>query len=293
MGSPPIDLFNPLDTENFVDESSRVLEFIADYYKNVENYPVRSQVKPGYLQKLSPNSAPYFPESLETILGDIQTDILPGLTHWQSPNFFAYFQANKSTAAFLGEMLCTGLNVVGFNWISSPAATELEAIVVDWMGKMLKLPQSFLFSGGGGGVLHGSTCEAIVCTLAAARDKVLNELGADKITKLVVYGSDQTHFTLQKASKLVGINPNNFRAIKTSTLTSFALAPDDVRATMEADLASGLLPLFLCATIGTTALGAVDSLEGLGQVAKTTKFGSTWTLLTGAVLVSAWNSGSI
>ncbi|GMP67053.1 hypothetical protein CsSME_00027173 [Camellia sinensis var. sinensis] len=268
MGSLPIDLFNPLDNENFVDESSRVLEFIADYYKNVENYPVRSQVKPGYLQKLSPNSAPYFPESLETILGDIQTDILPGLTHWQSPNFFAYFQANASTAAFLGEMLCTGLNVVGFNWISSPAATELEAIVVDWMGKMLKLPQSFLFSGGGGGVLHGSTCEAIVCTLAAARDKALNELGADKITKLVVYGSDQTHFTLQKASKLVGINPNNFRAIKTSTLTSFALAPDDVRATMEADLASGLVPLFLCATIGTTALGAVDSLEGLGQVAK-------------------------
>ncbi|KAI8006115.1 Tyrosine/DOPA decarboxylase 1 [Camellia lanceoleosa] len=135
MGSLPIDIFNPLDTENIVDESSRVLEFIADYYKNVENYPVQSQVKPDYLQKLSPNSAPYFPESLEIILGDIQTDILSGLTHWQSPNFFAYFQANASTAAFLGEMLCTGLNVIGFNWISSPTATELEAIVVDWMGK--------------------------------------------------------------------------------------------------------------------------------------------------------------
>ncbi|KAL7215515.1 hypothetical protein ACSBR1_027641 [Camellia fascicularis] len=111
MGSLPKDLFNPLDTENFVDESSRVLEFIADYYKNVENYPVQSQVTAGYLQKLSPNSAPYFPESLETILGDIQTNILPGLTHWQSPNFFAYFQANASTAAFLGEMLRTRIHI--------------------------------------------------------------------------------------------------------------------------------------------------------------------------------------
>lgn len=247
MGSLPVDIFNPLNPENFADESCKMIKFIADYYKNIEIYPVRSQVDPGYLQKQSPDAAPQFPESLETILDDIEKKIMPGLTHWQSPNFFAYFQMNASTAAFLGEMLCSGLNVVGFNWITSPAATELEMIVTDWVGKMLKLPQAFLFSGGnGGGVIHGSTCEAVVCTLAAARDNALKKIGADKITKLAVYASDQTHSTVQKGAKLVGIPPCNFRIIATSSSTGFALSPNDVRIAIENDLASGLVPLFLC-----------------------------------------------
>ncbi|KAE8677015.1 hypothetical protein F3Y22_tig00111558pilonHSYRG00041 [Hibiscus syriacus] len=126
-------------------------------------------------------------------------------------------------------MLCSGFNVVGFNWISSPAETELESIVVDWIGKSLKLPSSFLFAGTGGGVLHGSTCEVAVCVLAAARDKALNELGGwEHMTKLAVYASDQTHFTLQKAAKLVGIPPSNFRLIETSFSTVFSMSPEKV-----------------------------------------------------------------
>ncbi|RVX07346.1 Tyrosine/DOPA decarboxylase 1 [Vitis vinifera] len=246
MGSLSFNTFSPLDPQSFSEESKMVVDFIADYYKNVEKYPVQSQVDPGYLMHHCPDTAPYCPEPLETILKDVSDSIIPGLTHWQSPNFFGYFQANASTAGFLGEMLCTGLNVVGFNWIASPAATELESIVMDWVGKMLMLPPSFLFSGGGGGVLHGSTCEAIICSLAAARDKVLKKIGHHKTTKLVVYSSDQTHSTLQKASKLV----------------------DDVRTAMEEDIAAGLVPLFLCATVGTTSSGAVDPLEALGHVAK-------------------------
>ena len=172
MGSFTPKSFAPLDPQIFSDESKAVVDFIAEYYRNIEKYPVQSKVQPGYLSEKLPDTAPDAPESLEDILKDVSESILPGLTHWQSPNFFAYFQANASTAGFLGEMLCSGLNVVGFNWISSPAATELESIVMDWMGKMLKLPSSFLFSGTGGGVLHGSTCEAVVCTLAAARVEV-------------------------------------------------------------------------------------------------------------------------
>ena len=188
MGSLPLDTLHLLDPDVLANESRVVVDFIADYYRDIEQLPVRSQVEPGYLSKRLPDSAPYLPHSIDAILEDIREDIIPGLTHWQSPNFYAYFQANASTAGFLGEMLCSGLNVVGFSWISSPAATELEGIVMDWMGKMLKLPSSFLFSGGqgGGGVLHGSTCEAVVCTLAAARDRALGKIGADGITKLVV-----------------------------------------------------------------------------------------------------------
>lgn len=268
MGSLPTETFRPLDTETLSEESTKVVQFISNYYKNIEKYPVLSQVEPGYLMKSTSKEAPYTPESIETILEDVQRDIIPGLTHWQSPNFYTYFQANASNAAFLGEMLCSGLNVVGFNWISSPAATELENIVMDWMGKMLSLPGEFLFSGKGGGVLHGSTCEALVCTLAAARDRALKQFGEESMTRFVVYSSDQTHFSLQKAAKLVGINPRNFRVIPTSESTCFALSPSDTKTVMEKDLECGLVPLYLCATIGATGSGAVDPLLGLGLVAK-------------------------
>ncbi|KAE8679768.1 Tyrosine/DOPA decarboxylase 2 [Hibiscus syriacus] len=261
--------FLPLDILSFQDESKAVVDFISDYYKNIEKYPVQSIVDPGYLSSKLPDSAPCTPDSLEDVLNDVNQHILPGLTHWQSPNFFAYYQASSSTAGFLGEMLCSAFNVVGFNWISSPAATELESVVVDWMGKMLKLPSSFLFSGTGGGVIHGTTCEAVVCTLAAARDKALKELDSNwaNITKFVVYASDQTHFTFQKAAKLVGIPPSNFRFLQTSFATEFAMSPEVLRSAIKDDIRSGLVPLYICATVGTTACGAVDPIADLGKIA--------------------------
>uniref|UniRef100_A0A803MR15 Uncharacterized protein n=1 Tax=Chenopodium quinoa TaxID=63459 RepID=A0A803MR15_CHEQI len=147
--------FHPI-SEILQNEASKAINYIARYYENVHDYPVRSQVEPGYLRDLIPENAPTLPESLEKILEDVDYKIMPGLTHWLSPNFFAYFPASASNAALVGEILCSGLNVVGFNWISSPAATELESIVMDWIGKLLNLPQVFLFSGGGGGVMHVS-----------------------------------------------------------------------------------------------------------------------------------------
>ena len=212
------------------------------------------------LKKLSPAEC--------SIIQDVSNSIVSGLTHWQSPNFFGYFQANASNAGFLGEMLCSGLNIVGFNWISSPAATELESIVMDWVGNLLKLPSSFLFSGNGGGVLHGSTCEAIVCTLAAARDRAVKKIGWSNVTKLVVYASDQTHSTLFKGAKLVGIPSSNIRALPTTFSSGFSLSPQVLQDAIENDVKSGFVPLFLCATVGTTGCGAVDPIEDLGKIAK-------------------------
>ncbi|PIN22435.1 Aromatic-L-amino-acid/L-histidine decarboxylase [Handroanthus impetiginosus] len=258
----------PLDPEEFRRQGHLVIDFLADYYKNVEKYPVRSQVEPGYLKKRMPESAPHDPEPIEEILRDVQKDIVPGITHWQSPNYYAYFPSSGSIAGFLGEMLSTGFNIVGFNWMSSPAATELESIVMEWLGKMLKLPVEFLFSGGGGGVLQGTTCEAILCTLVAARDQMLKKIGRDNLKKLVVYGSDQTHSALQKAAQIAGISPINFRAIKTTKENAFGLTAEAFRATVGSDIESGLVPLFLCATIGTTSSTAVDQLSPLCEVAK-------------------------
>nr|CAD1821559.1 unnamed protein product [Ananas comosus var. bracteatus] len=223
-----------------------------------------SQVEPGYLRKLLPASAPDDPESLDAILRDVRDLIVPGITHWQSPSFFAYFQCCGSTAGFLGEMLSTGFNVVGFNWVSSPAATELESIVMDWLGSTLALPKPFLFSGGGGGVLQGTTCEAILCTLAAARDRTLRRIGRDGIGKLVVYGSDQTHCGLQKAAQIAGIHPANFRAVETYKEDHFGLSPEALRRAVDADEAAGLVPFFLCATRVhlPRVPGFIDGVEG-------------------------------
>ncbi|KAL4629203.1 hypothetical protein ACB092_05G290900 [Castanea dentata] len=240
----------PLDPEEFRRQGHMLIDFIADYYQNIESYKVLSQVEPGYLKKLLPESAPYYPESIETILQDVRKYIIPGITHWQSPNYFAYFPSSGSTAGFLGEILSTGFNVVGFNWMSSPAATELECVVMDWLGEMLMLPKSFLFK--------GTTCEAILCTLAAARDQMLNRCGSEKMEKLVVYGSDQTHSALQKAAQIAGIHTKNFRSSHQNYEVKL----------VHADVEAGLVPFFLCATVGTTSTNAIDPIGPLCEVAK-------------------------
>ncbi|KAF3443816.1 hypothetical protein FNV43_RR13506 [Rhamnella rubrinervis] len=259
--------FKPLDPEELRKQAHQMVDFIADYYKNIESYPVLSQVQPGYLRTRFPQTAPYRPESLETIFSDVAKDIIPGMTHWLSPNFFAFFPATVSTAGFLGEMLSTSFNSVGFNWLASPAATELEMVVMDWLANMLKLPKSFMFSGTGGGVIQSTTSESILVTLIAARDRVVSEVGMENMQKIVVNGSDQTHSMFTKSSKLAGINPCNIRSVPTSRETGFSLCPLMLRRVVKADVAGGLIPLYLCTNVGTTSTTAVDPLEQLANVA--------------------------
>ncbi|KAI3758635.1 hypothetical protein L6452_06202 [Arctium lappa] len=155
-----------------------------------------------------PDSLPTPPQPIESILQEVQKHIILGITHWQSPNFFGYFPSSLSTASFFGEMLLTGFDIVGFNWLASPAATELEIVVMEWFLKLLQLPKSFSFSSNGGGVMHRTTCESFVCTLVAVREKKLSQIGNDKgdtLGKLVVYCSDQTHCFLQRRAKLLGL----------------------------------------------------------------------------------------
>ncbi|XP_052118635.1 tyrosine decarboxylase 2, partial [Arachis duranensis] len=165
-------ILRSMDAEQLREHAHKMVDFIADYYKTIETFPVLSQVQPGYLEKLLPDSAPDYPETLEHVLNDVQEKILPGVTHWQSPNYFAYFPSNSSIAGFLGEMLSAGFNIVGFSWITSPAATELETIVLDWLAKALKLPHDFHSTGQGGGVIQGTASEAVLVVLLAARDKI-------------------------------------------------------------------------------------------------------------------------
>ncbi|KAH7577728.1 hypothetical protein JRO89_XS01G0291400 [Xanthoceras sorbifolium] len=245
----------PMDAEQLRDYAHQMVDFIADYYKSIENFPVLSQVQPGYLHKLIPDSAPNHPESLQNVLDDVKAKILPGVTHWQSPNYFAYYPSNSSVAGFLGEMLSAGLNIVGFSWITSPAATELEMIVLDWLGQ-------------GGGVIQGTASEAVLVVLLAARDKALRKVGKNALEKLVVYASDQTHASLQKACQIGGIHPENCRVLKTDSSTNYSISPDLVTEAISHDVGIGLIPFFLCASVGTTSSTAVDPLLELGMIAK-------------------------
>ncbi|XP_061343435.1 tyrosine decarboxylase 2 isoform X1 [Gastrolobium bilobum] len=260
-----------MDSEQLREHAHKMVDFIADYYKTIEDFPVLSQVQPGYLGKLLPDSAPNYPDSLQHVLNDIQEKILPGVTHWQSPNYFAYFPSNSSIAGFLGEMLSAGLNIVGFSWITSPAATELETIVLDWLAKALDLPGDFYSTGQGGGVIQGTASEAVLVVLLAARDKILRRVGRSALPKLVIYASDQAHSALQKACQIGGFDPELCRLLKTDSSTNYALSPDVLSEAISSDIASGLIPFFLCATVGTTSSTAVDPLPALAKIAKTNK----------------------
>ncbi|XP_065615715.1 phenylacetaldehyde synthase isoform X4 [Quercus suber] len=269
----------PMDAEQFREHAHKMVDFIADYYKTIENFPVLSQVQPGYLRNMLPDSAPNHPESLDDIFNDVQAKILPGVTHWQSPNYFAYYPSNSSIAGFLGEMLSAGLNIVGFSWITSPAATELEMIVLDWLAKLLKLPDEFLSAGQGGGVIQGTASEAVLVVLLAARDKVLRRLSKNALEKIVVYASDQTHSAVQKACQVLTNYPNLWLLLPNSFVSSLwnlcicqcfnansflsRLSLLSVRSlTYDSRNPSGELQ------VGTTSSTAVDPLLALGKIAK-------------------------
>lgn len=258
----------PMDAEQLRECGHKMVDFIADYYKSIENFPVLSQVQPGYLRNLIPDAAPDCPESLADVLDDVRTKILPGVTHWQSPEYFAYFPSNSSVAGFVGEMLSAGVNIVGFSWVTSPAATELEMIVLDWLGKLLKLPEDFLSAGQGGGVIQGTASEAVLVVILAARDKMLSKYGRDCLSKLVVYTSDQAHSSVQKACQIAGIYPENCKMLKTDASTNYAISPDLLSEVISVDIAAGFIPTLLSATVGTTSSTAIDPLVALGKIAK-------------------------
>ncbi|MBW1949453.1 MAG: aspartate aminotransferase family protein, partial [Deltaproteobacteria bacterium] len=181
-----------------------LVDWIADYYERVEDLPVLSRVKPGEIRERLPKDPPEQGEPFEKIMKDLDEVILPGITHWQSPNFFAYFPANASGPSILGELLSAGLGVQGMLWSTSPACTELETHVLDWMADMLALPRKFRSDGAGGGVIQDTASSASLCALLSARERITgyrtNERGCDG--RLTAYVSTQTHSSVEKAVKI-------------------------------------------------------------------------------------------
>jgi aromatic-L-amino-acid decarboxylase len=245
-----------------------VVDWIADYYEQVETFPVLSQVEPGQIRAGLPAEPPMEGESFEAILGDVADLILPGVTHWQSPNFFAYFPANASGPAMLGELLSAGLGVQGMLWATSPACTELETHVLDWVAGMLGLPSRFRSDGTGGGVIQDSASSASLCALLAARERATGYVSRERGTdgRLVAYASTQTHSSVEKAAMIAGIGRANLRIVEVDE--HFALRPELLAEQIRRDRQEGLVPCFVCATVGTTSSNAIDPVPEIGRICR-------------------------
>jgi len=271
-----------MSPEAFRRHGKAMIDWIADYLEDrVEQFPVLSRAEPGDVRAKLPASPPERGEPFDDIMRDVEEVILPGVTHWQSPNFYAFFPANTSYPAILGELLSAGLGVQGMLWATSPACTELETLALDWMAEALDLPERFRSDGAaptardgsapdrpGGGVIQDTASSATLCAMIAARERATslqsNHAGARQ--PLVAYTSTQAHLSVEKAARICGVGSDNLRLVDVDA--SYAMRPDRLRELVERDRAAGQLPFFVSATTGTTSSGAFDPLRPIGEICR-------------------------
>ncbi len=257
-----------MDPDAFRRYGREVVDWIADYFERIETLPVRSRAQPGEIRAKLPLKPPETGESFDAVLRDLDEIILPGITHWQSPNFFAYWPANSSGPAVLGELLSAGLAVQGMSWQTSPACTELETHVLDWMLDMLELPERFRSSSAGGGVIQDTASSATLCALLAARERatdfVTDREGCNR--PLIAYGSNQAHSSVEKAVRIAGLGSERLRLVDVDG--QYAMDASALESAIEADLSAGLTPCFITATVGTTSSGAIDPVRAIGEIAQ-------------------------
>ena len=257
-----------MSPDEFRKQGKQMIDWIADYYENIEKYPVLSQIKPGEIKNQLPTVPPAESESMEQIMADVNSIIMPGITHWQSPGFYAYFPSNSSGPSVLGDLLASGLGVQGMLWATSPACTELETRVLDWLADMLQLPEKFRSTSVGGAVIQDTASSAALSALLAARERKTNYKTNDtgNLGNLVAYVSGHTHSSVEKAVKIAGIGKNNLRLIGVNE--KLAMRPELLEAAINEDIANGLVPFFVCATVGTTSTNAMDPVTEIGQICR-------------------------
>ena len=250
--------------KEFKKQAYKFIDWIVEYYEDIEKYSVKPDVEPDQIYKKLPVKPPENGEPIDTIFEDFNKIILPGLTHWQSPNFFAYFPANSSLPSFLAEIITAALGAQCMKWETSPAATELEELVMDWLKKMLKLPDYFH------GVIQDTASTSTLCALLTAREKLsgfkINDLGFELSDAYRVYCSEEAHSSVEKAIKICGIGSRNLIKIETDEL--FSLKPDVLKKRIEKDIKAGKKPLCVVATFGTTSSTAIDPIEEIGNICR-------------------------
>jgi aromatic-L-amino-acid/L-tryptophan decarboxylase len=252
-----------MNTQDFRKYGHEFVDWVAEYLENAEKYPVRSTVRPGEIKGKLPPGPPSGPESMESIFRDFQEIIMPGITHWQHPGWFAYFPANNSPASVLAELLTAGVGAQCMIWQTSPAAAELEEVVLGWVRDMLGLPK------GWSGVIQDSASTATLCALLTARERATDfRTNAEGLLpeRLAVYATGETHSSVEKGVKIAGFGKENLRLIPTDS--DFAMIPEALEKAVREDFAAGWKPACAVATVGTTSSGAVDPLGPIGRICR-------------------------
>ena len=253
--------------EEFRAAGHALVDLIAEYLDGIGERPIVPDVHPGDVRAMLPEHPPTEPEPWSAVRADIERVILPTIAHWQHPNWFAYFPANNSEPSILGELLAAGLGVQGMSWVTSPACTEIETLMLDWMQELLGLPERFRStSERGGGVIQGSASEAVLVAILAARWRAtagtVNETG--DTTRLTAYTTSHAHSSVEKGLRIAGIGTDRVRLVDHDD--HFAMRPDALAAAIEADVQGGFIPFFVCATHGTTSSMAFDPTAAIADV---------------------------
>jgi aromatic-L-amino-acid decarboxylase len=250
--------------DEFREYGHKLIDWLADYRAGIASRPVIAQTEPGQVKAALPTEPPAAPEPFDAVIADLDRVVMPGVTHWQHPRFFGYFPSNASLASVLGDLVSTGLGVIGLNWQASPALTELEEVVCDWMRQLTGLTDTWR------GVIQDTASTGSLLALLCARERATNfslargGLQAEP-RPLTVYVSTQSHSSVEKAAVLAGFGRENVRAVPHDD--AFAVRPDALDEMVTADLTAGKLPCAVVATTGTTASTALDPVAGIAEVA--------------------------
>ena len=252
-----------MTTDEFRTIAHRTVDWMADYYASVADYPVKSQVAPGEIYRQLPDGIPPASEDFEQILRDFEDIIMPGVTHWQSPNFYAYFQANSSPPSVIAEMLTATLALQCMKWDTSPSAAELEEKMMEWLMQAMGFPKDW------SGVIQDTASTATLSAILTAREQStgwkINQAGFNG-TKMRLYCSTETHSSIEKGAKIAGIGSDN--VVKIGTDDKCAMRPELLERAIKEDITNEYLPLCIVATIGTTGTMAMDPLKEIAAVAK-------------------------
>src|ERR1051325_10319053 len=247
--------------EDFRRAGHETVDWIAEYLSNVADMPVLAQTKPGELLDALPKSAPEKGEPFDAILRDFDRLVMPAVTQWNHPRFFAYFASTGSTPAILGEMLAAALNTNGLHWLTSPAVAELEQVALDWLRQWIGLPEGWT------GVIYDTASTTSMHAIVCARELVAPEVHAEGGGKdLVLYTSEQSHSSIEKGAIAVGIGQKNVRKVPVDA--EFRMRPDALATMIEHDRSAGLRPIGIVATVGTTSTTSVDPVAAIADIAE-------------------------
>lgn len=259
-----------LTPEEFREHGHAVIDWIADYWQRVDSLPVLSPAAPGSIREALPSSAPQDGEGFDAVFADLDEIVLPGITHWQHPRFFAYFPANSSPAAVLGDLISSGIGAQGMLWSTSPAVTEIEQRVTDWLGEAIGLGAWAGNDGPGGGVIQDTASTATMTALLAALHRATGgtarDAGLQDGRRYAAYASTEAHSSLLKAAMMTGLGYDNVRQIPVDPATQ-AMRADELQKAIERDVADGVLPVMVVSAVGTTATCAVDPTAQIGTIA--------------------------